>query len=105
MTGQLSELSIIELLQALNLSQKTGVLMLTLPKGLARLYMREGNLVFADYNKLEGLQAVYGALIETEGRFKFDPIFPDEHKNKPSMGPMMEILLEMSRRIDEEHSD
>jgi CRP-like cAMP-binding protein len=104
MTGQLSELSVIELLQALNLSQKTGVLMLTLSRGLARLYLRDGNLVFADYHNLHGMQALYGALKESEGRFKFDPNFPEEHQNTPPMGPMMEILLEMTRRIDEKSS-
>ena len=93
------------LLQALNLSQKTGVLMLTLSEGLARLYMRDGNLVFADYHNLHGLQALYGALKESEGRFKFDPNFPEEHQHTPPLGPMMEILLEMSRRIDEQHID
>ena len=104
MTGQLSELSVIELLQALNLSQKTGVLMLTLSKGPARLYMRDGKLVFADYHNLHGMQALYGALKESEGRFKFDPNLPDEHQNTPPLGPMMEILLEMTRRIDEKNS-
>ena len=104
MTGQLSELSVIELLQALNLSQKSGILMLTLANGLARLYLSEGNLVHAVYNKLQGLQAVYGALKETEGRFKFDPVLPDEYADTPAMGPMMEILLEMTRRIDEKSS-
>jgi CRP-like cAMP-binding protein len=105
MTGQLSELSVIELLQALNLSQKTGVLMLTLSKGSAELYMREGSLIKATYKNLEGKQAIYEALKETEGRFKFDPKLPEEYINEPSMGPMMEILLEMSRRIDEEFID
>ena len=104
MTGQLSDLSVIELLQALNLSQKSGILMLTLANGLARLYLSEGNLVHAVYNKLQGLQAVYGALKETEGRFKFDPVLPDEYADTPAMGPMMEILLEMTRRIDEKSS-
>ena len=105
MTGQLSELSVIELLQALNLSQKTGVLMLTLAKGLAKLYLSEGNLVHAIYNHVEGLQAIYETLKETEGRFKFDPVLPDEYKDTPAIGPMMEILLEMTRRIDEEPID
>jgi hypothetical protein len=69
------------------------------------LYLREGSLIHAAYNKLEGKQAIYEALKETEGRFKFEPKLPDEHKNDSSMGPMMEILLEMSRRIDEEFID
>jgi hypothetical protein len=66
--------------------------------------MRDGNLVFADYNKQQGMQALYVALKESEGRFKFDPILPAEHSSTPAMGPMMEILLEMSRRIDEKSS-
>ena len=61
-------------------------------------------LVFADYNQQEGMQALYGTLKESEGRFKFDPILPDEYKNAASLGPMMEILLEMTRRIDEKSS-
>ena len=104
MMGQISELSVVELLQALNLSQKTGVLMLTLSKGSAQLYLREGSLIHAAYNKMEGKQAIYEALKETEGRFKFDSNLPEEHKNKPSMGPMMEMLLETSRRVDEENN-
>ena len=102
MTGQISELSVMELLQALNLAQKTGLLRLTLSRGPAELYLREGSLIHAAYDELEGKPAIFEALKETEGRFKFDPKLPDEHKNDPSMGPMMEILLEMSRRIDEE---
>ena len=101
MSGRISELSVVELLQALNLSQKTGVLMLTLSKGSAQLYLREGSLIYAAYNNMEGKPAIHEALTETEGRFKFDPNLPDEFINKPTMGPMMEILLEMSRRIDE----
>lgn len=104
MSGRLSELSVIELLQALNLSQKSGILMLTLAKGLAKLYLSEGNLVHAIYNKLEGLAAVYEALKETEGRFKFDPVLPEEYNDTPPIGPMMEILLEMTRRMDEKRS-
>jgi CRP-like cAMP-binding protein len=104
MTGRLSELSVIEVLQALNLSQKSGILMLTLADGIARLYLREGNLVHAVYNRRAGLQAVYAALKETEGRFKFDPTLPAEYHDASALGPMMEILLEMTRRIDEKMS-
>ena len=79
--------------------------MLTLSKGSAELYMKEGSLIKATYKNLEGKQAIYEALKETEGRFKFDPKLPEEYINEPSMGPMMEILLEMSRRIDEANSE
>jgi CRP-like cAMP-binding protein len=102
MTGQLSDLSLTDLLQALNISQKTGVLMLILSKGPANLYLRKGNLVKADYNNHEGKQAIYEALKETEGRFKFNPNLPEELKGVPIIGSMMEVLLETSRRVDED---
>jgi CRP-like cAMP-binding protein len=105
MSGQLSELSVMELLQALHLSQKTGVLMLTLSEGTAKLYLKEGNLVKAEYKEIQDREAIYAALKEKEGRFQFSPRLPDEYKDAPRIGPMMEMLLETSRRIDEENSE
>ncbi|MGD9306774.1 MAG: DUF4388 domain-containing protein [Desulfobacterales bacterium] len=105
MSGQLSELSVMELLQALHLSQKTGVLMLTLSEGAAKLYLKEGNLIKAEYKEIEGKEAIYEALKEKEGRFQFSPGLPDEYKDVSRIGPMMEMLLETSRRIDEENSE
>jgi CRP-like cAMP-binding protein len=105
MTGQLSDLSVFELLQALNLSQKTGVLTLTLSKGSAKLYLRQGNLIKAAFNNIEGRQAIYEALKEKEGRFKFNPSLPDELKNASIIGSMMEMLLDTSRLIDEENTE
>ncbi len=104
MSGQLSELSVMELLQALHLSQKTGVLTLTLSQGSAKLCLKEGNLIKATYKNIEDKAAIYEALKEKEGRFKFSPNLPDEYKDAPVIGPMMEMLLETSRRIDEENS-
>ncbi|UCG07786.1 MAG: DUF4388 domain-containing protein [Desulfobacterales bacterium] len=105
MSGQLAELSVLELLQALHLSQKTGVLTLTLSKGTAKLYLREGNLIKATYRDLDAREAIYEAIKEKEGRFKFSPNLPDEYKDAPIIGPMIEMLLETSRRIDEENSE
>jgi CRP-like cAMP-binding protein len=102
MSGKLSELPALELLQALNLSQKTGVLTLTLSEGSATLYLRDGNLIKAAYKNFEGRQAICEAVKEQEGRFKFDPNLPGDQKNTPIMGPMMEILLDTSRMLDEQ---
>ena len=101
MTGQLSELSVMELLQALNLSQKSGVLNLTLAAGSAELFLKEGNLVKARYNDMKDRDAIYAVVREKEGRFNFDPKLPDEFKDTPIIGSMMEILLDASRIIDE----
>lgn len=102
MSGKLSELPALELLQALNLSQKTGVLTLALSGGPAILYLRDGNLLGVQYKDLEGKRALCEALREKDGRFKFVPNLPEDLKEASVMGPMMEILLDTSRMLDEQ---
>jgi hypothetical protein len=105
MIGQLSEMPPAELFQALNINQKSGVLTLTLSKGSAELYFREGDLIRANYNKKRDKEAFYDIIKEDEGRFKFVPKLPDELKESPIIGPFMEILLEGLRKVDEELSE
>jgi CRP/FNR family transcriptional regulator, cyclic AMP receptor protein len=102
MSGDLSQMSAAELLQALDLSQKTGVLVLTLPKGSAQLLLRAGNLIRADYCDRTGTEAVYEILKEKQGRFKFSAKFPEDQLSAPKLGALMEILLDASRMIDED---
>jgi hypothetical protein len=105
MSGDLSQLSAGELLQALDMSQKTGMLVLTLPKGSGQLLLKRGNLIKADYCNKEGKQAVFEILKETEGRFKFSSNLPEDQLDAPKLGSLMEILLETSRMIDEEEEE
>ncbi len=102
MSGDLSQMSAVELLQALDLSQKTGMLVLTLPKGTAQLLLKCGNLIQADYCDKAGKEAVFEILKEKEGRFKFSPDLPKDQSDVPEIGSLMEILLDTSRMIDEE---
>jgi hypothetical protein len=104
MAGQLSQISISEILQALNMSQKTGILTLALSEGSAELFLRDGNLIKAQYNELEGKGAIYKIFKENEGRFQFNPQLPAEHKDTPIIGSMMEMLLENSKMVDEENT-
>ena len=104
MSGDLSQMSAVELLQALDLSQKTGMLVLTLPKGSAQLLLRGGNLIRADYCNKSGIEAVFEILKEKEGRFKFSSNFPEDQLSAPKLGSLMEILLDASRMIDEHES-
>ncbi len=105
MIGQLSEMPPAELFQALNINQKSGVLTLTLSKGSAELYFREGDLISASYNKKKDKQAFYDIIKENEGRFKFIPKLPEDLKESPIIGPFMEILLDGLRKADEELSE
>lgn len=105
MSGELSQMSATELLQALELSQKSGILTLTLPKGPAQLYIKNGNLMRADYASKAGREAVFEILMETEGRFTFNPDLPEDQSDGPRIGSLMEILLGASKMIDEKGCD
>jgi CRP/FNR family cyclic AMP-dependent transcriptional regulator len=102
MSGDLSQMSAAELLQALDLSQKTGILILTLPNGSAQLLLNRGNLIQADYCNKVGKEAVFEILKERKGRFKFSSNLPEAQLDAPKIGSLMEILLDASRMIDEE---
>jgi CRP-like cAMP-binding protein len=102
MSGNFSQMSATELLQALELSQKSGILTLTLPRGSAQLLIRNGNLIRADYCKKTGKKAVFEILMENQGQFKYSPDFPEDDSDAPKIGSLMEILLDASRMIDEE---
>jgi CRP-like cAMP-binding protein len=102
MSGDLAQMSAVELLQALELSQKTGVLKLTLPQGVAHVLIKDGDLIRADYGSKSGKEAVFEILMERKGRFKFSPDLPEDQLNAPAIGSLTEILLDASRMIDEE---
>ena len=102
MSGDLSQMSATELLQALELSQKSGKLTLTLPQGSAQLLMKRGNLIRAEYCNKAGKEAVFEILKEREGRFTYSPELPEDQLDAPKIGSLMEILLDASRMIDEE---
>ena len=103
MIGRLAENPPSELFQTMNLNHKTGVLTLTLSRGTADMYFREGNLVRAKYSKKEGKEAFFEILKEKDGRFKFSPGLPPEEENTPELGDFMWLLMEGVRRIDEEN--
>lgn len=102
MSGDLTQMSAWELLQALDLSQKTGILMLTLPNGSARVLLNRGNLIRADYCNKTGKEAIFEILKERKGRFKFSSNLPEDQLDTPKIGSLTEILLETSKMIDEE---
>jgi hypothetical protein len=102
MVGQLSDMPPSELLQVLNINQKTGVLSLNLAKGSAELHLRDGELIGAKYNESSGKEAFFEILKEKEGRFKFDKRLTAKQQSAPIIGSFMEILLDGLKRVDEE---
>ena len=56
MTGKLSEMLPAEIFQSLNSNQKTGAIEMDLPRGAARVFFRDGEIVHASYDKREGTE-------------------------------------------------
>jgi len=102
MVGQLSEMPPSELLQTLHINQKTGVVALELSKGKASICFREGELVGAEYDGLSGEKAFFEIVAENQGRFSFTPGLPGDVMEAPEIGSFMSLLMEATRRMDEE---
>jgi CRP-like cAMP-binding protein len=103
MSGNLSELSLAEVLQSLHLAQKSGCLTLSLSKGNAELFLSDGDLIKATYADRQGEEAIVEALREKRGRFRFNPALPADARNAPAIGGLMKILLDTTRILDEEN--
>ena len=101
MSGNLSEISATELLQALNMTQKSGVLTLNFPKGDARIFIRGGDVIHAEIQDLRGEAAFFGILMQKRGNFKFKPGLPPAEAETPKIGEFMYLMMEAMNRLDE----
>lgn len=105
MVGKISEMPPAELMQTLNINQKTGELNLLLSRGTASVYFRDGALVGAIYDELTGKPAFYEILKATEGRFKFVPVLDAAYESAESLGDFMWLLMEGLKQIDESNAN
>jgi CRP-like cAMP-binding protein len=103
-TGKLEEIPPSELIQTLNIHEKTGTLTIQTTKGEAVLLFHNGNVVGADFLRLKGRQAFFEVLRENRGTFKFQSGLAEEYKSLPEIGDLMWMLMEGIRRIDNDKS-
>ena len=101
MSGDISEVHVVELFQMINSSQKTGTVELQLPKGKASVYFVEGELVHAEYLSLSGKDAFFTLLGITEGQFTYMPGIPPEAEGLDVIGGFMGLVMEGMQRLDE----
>lgn len=101
MQGRVNEMAPAELFQVFHLHQKTGVLMMDLPGGEARVVFSEGMIVDGLYRGRSGQDAIYRILREREGLYRFTMGVSQEEAAKPPVGDFMQLLMEGVRRIDE----
>jgi DNA-binding response OmpR family regulator len=99
--GSLSDMSVVDLVQTLEMGKKSGALHMTSRKGMAAVvYFRDGRIVdCALGEKLSGETAFYRVLNWQEGEFaiEFKPIEREERIQVSTQG----LLMEGMRRIDE----
>ncbi len=101
MTGELSEISPVDLFQLINAALKTGTIDITLEKGRGMVFFKEGEIVYAGYQKLRNKEAVCAILGITSGRFSYTKGIPDVLNNASPIGGFMAIMMEGVQSLDE----
>jgi len=99
LTGELSDLSLSELIEFFCNQRKTGRLKVIYPHLPGYFYIQAGALVDARIGSLTGIDAVYYALTLPNASFKFDPEL--EMEQRTINQPWTQVVLEGLRRMDE----
>ena len=99
LSGQLSDLSLAELIEFFCNQRKTGRLKIAYQQGPGFFYFDRGELVDAKIGGLTGVEAVYYSLTLENASFKFSTAF--EATQRTIHQPWANVALEGLRRLDE----
>lgn len=99
LSGQLSDLSLAELIEFFCNQRKTGRLKIAYQRAPGYFYFDRGELVDAKIGALIGVDAVYYALTQENASFKFSTAF--EATRRTIHRPWAHVALEGLRRLDE----
>src|SRR5437762_7272152 len=99
LTGELSDLSLAELIEFFCNQRKTGRLKVVYSIGPGYFYLQSGSVVHARIGALRGIEAVFYCLTLPNASFNFSPGFeaPEHTINQP----WTSVVLEGLRRMDE----
>ncbi len=99
-SGALSEMGLVDLLQTIDISRKSGVLHVSNEGRRGALWFDGGTLVHAELGQLRGEAAVYRVLVWSDGAFdlEFRPVRLEERTIHIST---QGLLMEGMRRVDE----
>lgn len=101
MTGELTEISVVDLLQLINSAGKTGTITLTADQSKAIVCFREGELVHAQFQDLLDKDALFAILSFKNGRFSYQRGISTEFERQPPFGDFMGLLMEGVQQLDE----
>ncbi len=96
--GDLSDLSIVELVQMLNLNKKSGILNIT-SNDEGKIYLKGGQLHAAECAGKVGEDAVYKLVENETGKFIFE--IRDVSIDRNIQGSTMNVIMEACRIMDE----
>ncbi|MDH4158112.1 MAG: DUF4388 domain-containing protein, partial [candidate division Zixibacteria bacterium] len=102
--GRLTDMNLIDLLQALGPSRKTVRIIARsyVPdKYHLELYLDQGSIRFARLGDLTGAQAIYEAIAWSDGTWKVESVSPDALPECNVVQPNESILMEGCRLLDE----
>lgn len=103
MTGTLGLFSLVDLFQLLASARRSGRLTVDHPRGRARVYFDKGVAVHADFDGMDGEEAVYALFADERGTFEFRIGMPAPEETIRSSTE--NLVLEAVRRLDEARRD
>lgn len=98
-TGQLADMAVVDLMQTIEISRKSGTIAFETELGDATVWFREGTVIDAQMGRLQGENAIYRLLTLSDGAFEveFKPV-----SRKPIISESTQsLLMEGMRRVDE----
>jgi DNA-binding response OmpR family regulator len=98
-SGSLDDIGLVDLIQTVDLSKKTGALHLTRDSERGVIYFQDGEMADAEVGRHRGVAAVYRLLTWSEGYFDVD--FRPVRRSRTIHLATQEILMEGMRRLDE----
>jgi len=98
--GNLADLSLAEVIQLLNLNQRSGTLHVE-AGDRGEIFFSSGHMLFAIFGDLHGENAIHKVVPQKEGKFSFEPGEKEVERN--ITGATMNILLEACRLADEQN--
>lgn len=98
-SGQLADMAVVDLVQTIEISRKTGTISLSTELGEATVWFRDGHIIDAEMGRLQGDAAIYRLLGLSEGHF--DVEFKPVNRHQVIKESTQAILMEGMRRVDE----
>ena len=102
-SGRLSEMNIMDLMQSLEMGRKSCSLTLTSDEGRCVMYFTEGNVTHALLGETTGNDAVYKAVCWTDGRWEIN--FTEKSEERSTTQSTQGLRMEGLRLLDEANRD